>query len=250
MINVELHRYATAIQAISLRVGQLAEDRLSEDEFDIDSLSIDWRIATDEQLFESMSACVFFAGMKTRVVALKWLAIRKCFCDFEIERTSRLELSAVISYPGIIRHSKKCQAIIDNAKRIIEIRKQYGSFVSYLRRFHEEGIDRLLAVIQSDFSHMGPATSRDWVKEIGLDTFKPDVHLTRILKRLGLQFNGMEELKTIVEQLATATGYTQKQIDRILFQYGSGHKLRYAVCGTTPLCGDCLVRQCAHANRD
>lgn len=60
---------------------------------------------------------------------------RECFDGFdfiEIAEYSDGDVARILDYPGMIRLERKIKAIINNAKRIIDIRNKYGSFDNYL----------------------------------------------------------------------------------------------------------------------
>ena len=170
--------------------------------------------------------------------------MRAAFGGFRISYVASLDCASLLSNTKIIRNSKKIQALITNAQRLQEIQKNEGSFVLYLRRRLNHSYDHLLECVVKDFAYLGPATGADFLKDIGMGGYKPDVHFRRILQRIGL-WNGIDDdLEATVKCIALATGLTASQIDRLLFRLGSGHKLQHAVCGTNPICAICLVKTC------
>ena len=89
----------------------------------------------------------------------------------------------------------------------------------------------------------------DFLKDIGMGGFKSDVHVKRILTRIGLYDERVFTLDELFKRISRACGLSLPEIDRILLRYGSGHKMRYAICGTDPLCDICQVPKCSYAHR-
>jgi DNA-3-methyladenine glycosylase I len=216
--------------------------------FDLDQLSCNWQNATDNQIFESMSVCVFVAGMKSAIVALKWEGMRKGFEGFDIDKVANLEVSKLQVQPNMIKHPKKLEAVIYNARKFQDIRDRYGSFRKYLQQGLDKSFQHLKDQIIREFKYMGTATTSDFLKDIGMGGFKPDVHVIRTIERLGIS-NKNESIEQSLNSLAEASGLSIADTDRLLFRYGSGWKLKYEVCGTRPLCDECPVPVCNYANR-
>lgn len=221
-------------------------DRIPGGHFDLDLVTKDWESSDDDGLFENMAACIFAGGMKVVVLQQRWLAMRSAFGGFRISYVAGLECASLLSNTKIIRNSKKIQALITNAQRLQEIQKDEGSFVEYLRKRLSRSYDYLLECVVKDFAYLGLATGADFLKDIGMGGYKPDVHFKRILQRIGLWNGNDGDLGATVKCIALATDLTASQIDRLLFRLGSGHKLQYAVCGTNPICAICLVKTCEY----
>jgi DNA-3-methyladenine glycosylase I len=78
------------------------------------------------------------AGLSWQTVLNKRENYRKAFHSFElakIVRYSNKDVQRLLRDPGIIRNRLKIQATINNAKQILEIRKEFDSFDKYIWRF-------------------------------------------------------------------------------------------------------------------
>lgn len=222
----------------------------AQEHFDLDTITKNWTTANDDGLFENMAICMFAAGMKMTILASKWFATRQVTRHFDIDYVAAMSVSEILKNPDVVRHRAKWTALIRNAQRLRRIRESEGSFKNYIAKRLAVGKDHLLAELRKDFAYLGPATAPDFVKDIMIGGYKPDVHVTRILSRIGLFDGDPTALPALFVRLANVLGLTDSEIDRLLFRYGSGHKLVYAVCGTTPRCSDCPVPICEHAHRE
>jgi 3-methyladenine DNA glycosylase Tag len=86
---------------------------------------------------EALSRLVFAAGMNWRVVEAKWDGIRK----------------ALVENEAVIRSRPKIEAVIDNARTIVELDTQHHGFRRYLRSHSD--FDALVADLKREFRFVG-----------------------------------------------------------------------------------------------
>ena len=94
----------------------------------------------DRLLFEFLTLESAQAGLSWYTVLRKRDSYRKAFDGFDPERVARFDdrkLKALLQNPGIIRNRRKIQAIINNARRFLEVQDTFGSFDAYIWRFVE-----------------------------------------------------------------------------------------------------------------
>ncbi len=105
---------------------------------------------------EVMSKAVFQSGMSWKVVEVKWETTREAFHNFDIEKVAGMDerdLDLLVEDRRVIRNYRKLAAIVENANKIIDLDKDYGSFKEYLRAHGE--FDTTLKNIKRDFKFMG-----------------------------------------------------------------------------------------------
>ena len=89
---------------------------------------------------EVMSKVVFQSGMSWQVVDKKWPDIREAFEGFDALQVASFttkKMNALAEDPRVIRNRRKLDGIVHNARTMIELDEQYGSFRKYLRS-HED----------------------------------------------------------------------------------------------------------------
>lgn len=109
------------------------------------------------EYLEVMSKAVFQSGMSWKVVDAKWEGIREAFLGFDVNNVAEFddqELEQLAKDPRVIRNARKLAAIVSNARRMIELEDEYGTFRDYLRSHGD--FDGTLAALRSDFKYMGP----------------------------------------------------------------------------------------------
>src|SRR6478736_3782693 len=63
---------------------------------------------------------------------------RKNFADFDPEKVARFtqkKIDKILTDPGIIRNKLKVHAAVNNAKRFLEVQKEFGKFDTYIWQF-------------------------------------------------------------------------------------------------------------------
>lgn len=92
----------------------------------------------DRAIFEFLTLEGAQAGLSWYTVLRKRDAYRKAFAGFDaqiVARFSQRQVEALLKNDGIIRNRAKIAAAIGNAKRFLEVQKEFGSFDAYIWRF-------------------------------------------------------------------------------------------------------------------
>src|SRR6266566_2076984 len=85
---------------------------------------------------EVMSRAIFQTGISWRVVQKKWPGIREAFQGFDPVALAQMgdpEIEALMQDARVIRNRPKLRAIVENARRMLDVADQHGSFAAYLR---------------------------------------------------------------------------------------------------------------------
>lgn len=78
------------------------------------------------------------AGLSWSTILKKRDGYRKAFADFDpikVARFSEAKLEKILLDPGIVRNRLKVFAAVNNAKRFLEVQKEFGSFDKYIWGF-------------------------------------------------------------------------------------------------------------------
>ena len=90
---------------------------------------------TDERrLFEKLCLEGFQAGLSWLTILNKREAFRRGFANFEAERLARFkeaDVERLLADAGIVRHRGKIESTINNAQRVLELRREFGSLAAY-----------------------------------------------------------------------------------------------------------------------
>ena len=92
----------------------------------------------DQKLFAKLCLDLMQAGLSWRTILYKQENFEKAFDNFAIEKVAVYDeekYSELMQDAGIVRNGLKIRAIINNAKRTLEVQKEFGSFNEYLWNF-------------------------------------------------------------------------------------------------------------------
>ena len=100
----------------------------------------EWAFAEtdDRQLFEKLCLEGFQAGLSWLTILNKREAFRQAFAQFDVDLIARFgesDIERLIQDAGIVRHRGKIVSTINNARRAIEMREEFGSLAAYIWRF-------------------------------------------------------------------------------------------------------------------
>ena len=135
---------------------------------------------TDERrLFEKLCLEGFQAGLSWLTILNKRESFRSAFANFDAARIARFEeadVARLLGDAGIVRHRGKIESTINNAKRVLELRDEFGSLAAYAWRYEPAPRSRP--------KRMTPAA----LKRIGLSA--ESVAMSKDLKKRGWSFIG------------------------------------------------------------
>jgi 3-methyladenine DNA glycosylase Tag len=105
---------------------------------------------------EVMSKAAFQAGISWQVVENKWSGTKASFDNFDpavIAKYSGTKMADLLEDERVIRNHLKLEAVVFNARRMVELDKQYKGFKKYLRAFGSYG--ELVKDLRKNFKFLG-----------------------------------------------------------------------------------------------
>jgi DNA-3-methyladenine glycosylase I len=210
----------------------------------------------DSFLFENLAKTIFVGGFRSKIVDEKWPYIKNAFDDFDfnaIANYSDGRIEQIVNATGVIKNKRKILAIVVNAKEVAKMQTEYGSLADYIGSFPNSL--SLAENLIERFAFLGNETVWDYLKSIGFEAIKPDIHVRRILFRLGLISDWKSSSETsrqvfeVANKISKETGERLNVIDAIIWFYGADRpkEIRKPICGTNPICHECyLTEYCKH----
>lgn len=152
----------------------------------------EWGIPThdDQKLFEYLVLESLQAGLSWELIIRKRETIRKCFCNFDVEKVASFDINdieRIMHTDDMIKSLRKVNAMISNAKAFIDVQKEFGNFNKYLWSYsngkticykgHEQGINisknNLSTLISNDlkkrgFKYVGPVIIYSYLQACGI----------------------------------------------------------------------------------
>jgi len=129
------------------------------------------RPPNDDAYFENMCRVIFQAGLNWNVIEKKWPNFRKAFRDFSIDNVAKLDNSDIehlMKNEGIVRNRAKIEAIVQNAARMKDIKKRFGSFQSYLDSLDKSSnYASVIGELGKQFKRLGPSSASIFLYAVG-----------------------------------------------------------------------------------
>jgi len=86
--------------------------------------------------FEAMAKVMFESGLSWKVVETKWSGIRAALagCDpAEVAEFAPPDVEQLVGDPRMIRNRRKIEAVVENARTMLALDREFGGFRRYLR---------------------------------------------------------------------------------------------------------------------
>ena len=112
----------------------------------------------DNLLFERLVLEINQAGLSWITILKKAENFRAAYHGFDIDRVAKYgeeDCARLLTDAGIIRNRLKVNAAIENAKRIQELRKEYGSFKGWLDANHKLSKEEWIKLFKKTFVFTG-----------------------------------------------------------------------------------------------
>jgi DNA-3-methyladenine glycosylase I len=92
----------------------------------------------DRYLFEMLTLEGAQAGLSWATILRKRDGYRRAFADFDAARVARFDrrrIERLLGDPAIVRNRLKVESTVNNARRVLEVRKELGDLARFLWEF-------------------------------------------------------------------------------------------------------------------
>lgn len=127
-------------------------------------------IGDDNLLFERLVLEINQAGLSWITILKKAENFRKAYDGFDIEKIANYtaeDRERLLSDAGIIRNRLKVNAAIVNAQKILELKKEQGSFKNWLDKNHLLTKDEWVKVFKKTFIFTGGEIVNEFLMSTG-----------------------------------------------------------------------------------
>lgn len=133
-------------------------------------------IHDDNELFGRLILEINQAGLSWETVLKKESSFRKAYSNFNIEKVAAYtdaDRERLLADAGIIRNKLKVNAAIENAKSILTLQNEYGSFEKWLEHHHPKSKEEWVKLFKSLFRFTGSEVVNEFMMSIG---YLPGAH--------------------------------------------------------------------------
>lgn len=130
----------------------------------------------DNELFGRLVMEINRAGLNREIILKKEKAFRIAFDQFNIKKVAAYtekDRERLLSDAAIVRNRPKIDAAIENARRILGLQQEYGSFHEWLERHHPRSKEEWVKLFKKTFLFTGGEIVGEFLMSTG---FLPGAH--------------------------------------------------------------------------
>lgn len=127
-------------------------------------------IHDDDELFARLVLEINQAGLSWTTILKKKDNFFKAFDNFDIQKVARYsekKINKLLQDEGIIRNRLKIEATIHNAKQIVQLQKDFGSFEKWLNHHHPLTKDEWVKLFKKTFRFTGGEIVNEFLVSTG-----------------------------------------------------------------------------------
>jgi len=121
-------------------------------------------------LFERLALEINQAGLSWATILRKRDAFRAAFAGFDVDRVAAFgpgDVERLMADAGIVRNRLKIAAVIDNARRVQELRRDHGSFAAWLDAHHPRSREEWVKLFKKNFRFTGGEIVNEFLMSLG-----------------------------------------------------------------------------------
>jgi len=133
-------------------------------------------IEDDNELFCRLVLEINQAGLSWTTILNKQEGFRKAYHNFNIKKVAAYkdkDVQRLLNDAGIIRNRLKVNAAIENAKTILLLQKEFGSFKNWLARQHPKSREEWTKLFKQTFRFTGGEIVNEFLMSAG---YLPGAH--------------------------------------------------------------------------
>jgi DNA-3-methyladenine glycosylase I len=133
-------------------------------------------INDDNELFCRLVMEINQAGLSWETILKKEKTFRKAYHNFNLKKVAaytEADRARLLTDSGIIRNRLKVNAAIENAKTILQLQKEYGSFQKWLAHHHPKSKEEWVKLFKQTFKFTGGEIVNEFLMSIG---YLPGAH--------------------------------------------------------------------------
>lgn len=134
-------------------------------------------IHDDNELFGRLLMEINQAGLSWEIILKKEASFRRAYHNFDIEKVAAYkekDRDRLLADAGIIRNKLKVNAAIVNAKTILALQKEHGSFEKWLQAQHPKTKEEWVKLFKKTFKFTGGEIVNEFLMSIG---YLPGAHV-------------------------------------------------------------------------
>ncbi|MEX1221746.1 MAG: DNA-3-methyladenine glycosylase I [Idiomarina sp.] len=179
----------------------------------------------DSFYLAEITRCVFRAGFVWRIIDHKWPGFQAAFSDFVPAYWQQVppeRLDDLTADARIVRNMQKIDTVPVNARMIVEMSEEHGSFGRFLSQWPANDQAGLLLWLKANGARLGGVTAQYFLRRIGYDGFILSADVVTALENHQLMDasptskKGLLQAQKAFNQWHEETGRPYSHLSRIL----------------------------------
>lgn len=136
-----------------------------------------FEILDDNELFERLILEINQAGLSWNLILRKRAGFKEAYSDFVISKVAAYtdaDRERLLADERVIRNRLKINAAIENAKKIIELQKEHGSFKAWLDKNYPKTKEEWVKLFKKTFKFTGGEIVNEFLMSAG---YLPGAHV-------------------------------------------------------------------------
>ena len=124
----------------------------------------------DNELFARLVLEINQAGLSWETILKKKDNFYKAFDDFDVKKVAKYndkKVERLLQDAGIIRNRLKINAAIENAKKILQLQKEFGSFKNWIDKHHPLTKEEWVKLFKQNFKFTGGEIVNEFLMSSG-----------------------------------------------------------------------------------
>ena len=168
---------------------------------------------------------IMAAGFVWKVVENMWPKHEEVFQGFQLEPVafmSDTDIDRVADLKGVIGHRGKLSAIRDNARMMLEVAADHGSFGAFVAEWPDDDIVGLWTWLKKNGSRLGGMTGPYFLRSMGVDTplMTQDVVkalvIAGVIDKTPTSQKALREVQAAFSAWKAETGRSYNELSKIL----------------------------------
>ena len=134
-------------------------------------------IEDDNELFERLVLEINQAGLSWDTILKKQKKFKQAYKNFNIKKVAAFtekDFERLMNDAGIIRNRLKINAAIENAKTLLQIQKEFGSFKKWIHHHHPKTKEEWVKIFKTTFRFTGGEIVNEFLMSTG---YLPGAHI-------------------------------------------------------------------------
>ena len=128
-------------------------------------------IHDDNEIFCRLILEINQAGLSWETILKKQDSFRKAYSQFQIKKIAAYtakDRQRLMKDPGVIRNRLKINAAIENAKTVLRLQKEFGSFQKWIQAHHPLTKEQWVVLFKKTFKFTGGEIVNEFLMSMGV----------------------------------------------------------------------------------